>query len=114
MSKPIDLLRRELHAFCALAQRRGYRIGYAGNNICRGDIVCPIGAMGVAVFGKPETGAVGDAPGAYDVARAVFGTTIIEPFYIGFDNSSDGPHWDGHPLKELGLEFRRHYCGETP
>lgn len=97
MSKPIDLIRRELHAFCELGLKRGWRlvpgIGYSS----RGREFCPLG-MARAVVGHHE------AP--YQLLDG--GVEAPYAFGRGFDGQ---PPVSGElaNLYALGLEFRRHY-----
>jgi len=97
MTKSIDLLRRELHAFCELAQRRGWRIEPFGGFVDRTNKrCCPMGAVSV-VTGKSR---------AWD--RLTGDNSSPDYFGHGFD----GHRHESGPMVELGREFRAHYCGE--
>jgi hypothetical protein len=100
MKKSIDLLRRELHAFCELAQRRGWKIRSgqyvnADNRTC-----CPLGAARVVT-------------GNVFAHRTILGPGWewhVHEFWHGFDGHNDMPG----QLADLGREFRSVYCKESP
>ena len=99
MTKPISLLRRELHAFCELAIRRGWRIandsyGSAANRTC-----CPLGAVAIGVHGRLSASPGNSLIGGQDNANE-------------FTAAFDGSWSQSGPYADLGREFRKHYCPE--
>jgi hypothetical protein len=98
-SKPIDLLRRELHAFCELAIRRGWRIQPDGYGDEKTRTLCPLGAVNIIVKGVVVA----------DSDEALIGNIDeVVAFGYGFDGS---PRHTG-PCADLGREFRAFYCPE--
>jgi hypothetical protein len=100
--KPISLIRRELHAFCELAQRRGYRIAHVPGFAKLDRKCCPLGAVEVTINVQ-----CGDDCWASLGARLMGGHENVRAFYRGFDGYL---HCNTtHPLYLLGREFREHY-----
>jgi hypothetical protein len=99
MTKSIDLLRRELHAFCELAEQRGWRITDRRFGDPERKKCCPLGAVGVVIHGTPNRGetTAEELMGSYD---------RVADFYISFDGyDRSGPYG------ALGREFRSYYIG---
>lgn len=95
MKKSIDLLRRELHAFCALAIRRGWRIRSGAFTNPETKTCCPLGAIHV-VTGKP-----------YSHYLLLDGSAASD-FWTAFDGRANPTG----PIADLGREFRAQYCGD--
>lgn len=99
MTKSIDLLRRELTAFCELAIRRGWRIAGCGFTQLETKKCCPLGSV-LVITGKPAWNRLFASD--YDD-----GFELANQFWRGFDGlvTSVGPYAD------LGREFRAKYLG---
>jgi hypothetical protein len=98
--KPIDMLRRELHAFCELAQRRGWKLT---PGVWREDDTkecCALAAVGV-VTGQRNS---------YDQFME---SSQYTPIWKAFDGSPLLPEWEG-PYAELGRELRARYANKDP
>lgn len=103
--KTIDQLRIELHAFCELAQRRGYKIGFAKKSLSDNEVVCPIGALNVVLRGVPNP-----LLRPYYHADSLFENMMhARAFYAGFDTPENNMGYEGNIYFELGKEFRYHY-----
>lgn len=102
MEKTVEQVRDELHAFCDLVRRRGWRVGYCGGGF--GSLMrrkcCPVGAARLVLLGSWT-----NFRGA-TVTTALFGGfERAQSFWRGFDH--DGGADD--PWYRLGLEFRDRY-----